>query len=434
MNIVVDGGFILEKTIGKGTFGEVYLTSKRGTDEKFATKKMEKNVVLKGKVKKYFNNELFILKQVKHPNIIRFVTVKQSLTNFFLIFELCNGGSLTHCLKEYKNRTGKPFSQEIVQYLMKQIVAGVAYLHDMKILHRDIKLDNILVCFNNEEDKKNMNLLKCKVKIIDFGFARYLKSECLAQSLLGSPMNMDPHILQKMNKMDNSKDFGYDQKADIWSLGTVCYEMLIGTTPFEASSLDELAKKLTEGAYKIPNSVTLSKEAISFLNGMMQYDPNSRLDAHQLENHLFLVKDVSSFHNIEIKKSNNLGGGDQGIVLNTKSNSPLWTIFDSEIDPDVIDPGMIVPGFNPNDKMPKGITGEEKDILGTIDKGYVDDKNGFGETISSGDKNKVDSEFFHQLFDRINKDYFYLSPLLIPTAPVDHMNNIDPISKFINES
>jgi serine/threonine-protein kinase ULK/ATG1 len=132
----------------------------------------------------------------------------------------------------------KPFTQEIAQSIIRQLVSGLQYLHNNKILHRDLKLDNVLINFEKEEDKNAFNLLKCNVKIIDFGFARYLENNTLAQSVLGSPINMDPQILAKMRKIDNNQSFGYDEKADIWSLGTICYEILIGSPPFYANNYE----------------------------------------------------------------------------------------------------------------------------------------------------------------------------------------------------
>ena len=158
---------------------------------------------------------------------------------------------------------------------MRQIVDAINYLHKKNILHRDIKLDNILVNFENEEDKKNENMMKAQIKIIDFGFARHLSPSDLAYSTLGSPINMDPGILRKLNKMEHSKEYGYDQKADIWSLGTICYEMLIGKCTFDAQSMKELINKVEKGNYFLPTY--LSKEAVSFLNGMLQYDSKKKI-------------------------------------------------------------------------------------------------------------------------------------------------------------
>ena len=274
------GDLTLIKCLGKGAFGEVYLTSKQGNQEKFATKKIDKKYAQNPKAKKYIDNEIKILNEIDHKNIIKLYNVEETSTYYYLVMEYCNGGGLSDCLDYHIKQYNKPFSEEVVQYLMRQIVSGIKYLHGKHILHRDIKLDNILVNFDNEEDRRNKNMLKAKVKMIDFGFARYLKKEELAYSTLGSPINMDPGILRKLNKMAHSSEYGYDEKADIWSLGTICYEMLIGHCTFDADSMKDLVSKVEKGDYFIPT--TLSKEAVSFLNGMLQYDIKKRLTAKQL--------------------------------------------------------------------------------------------------------------------------------------------------------
>ena len=330
----------LQKCLGKGAFGEVYLTSKQGSHEKFATKKIDKKFTSNPRAKKYLDNEINILKEIDHPNIIKLYEVKETNKFYYLVMELCNGGGLSDCLEDYQNKYKKPFPEEVVQYLMRQIMSAINYLHKKNILHRDIKLDNILVNFETLEDKNKRNMLKSHVKIIDFGFARHLAPAQLAYSVLGSPINMDPGILRKLNKMEHSNDYGYDQKADIWSLGTICYEMLIGKCTFDAESMKELLRKVEEGNYFLPT--TISKEAVSFLNGMLQYDLKKRLSSEELYNHKFLTKPYSELTKINVKEaSNNLIGSQ--LQINSKKNQSIWVIFetDEENDLDSISSQMI---------------------------------------------------------------------------------------------
>ncbi len=325
--MIVDN-YILEKRLGGGNFGEVYLTKKKGdTNRKYATKRYEKDKVDNNGMIEYLKNEIIILQFLKHPNIAKYEEVKKSKKHYYIMMEFCNGGGLSEALENYMEKYNKPFSEEIVQYFMRQIIDAFKYMHERRIIHRDVKLENILLSYENEKDKENFDLMKAQVKIIDFGFACQVTKNGLKYTVLGSPINMDPLILQKRFNQNNKKlrQLGYTQKADIWSIGTICYEMLIGSPVFDAEDEKELIKKVEEGNYTIPT--TLSYEVISFLNGMLQYDPSRRLSAEQLSRHDFLTKNVKDFKQINLKKvDKNLIGDDQ-LNINTKKNTTIWSIF-----------------------------------------------------------------------------------------------------------
>jgi serine/threonine protein kinase len=192
----------LLKFIGKGSFGTVYLSKKDGKPGYFATKQIERVMADKPGYYKYFENELRLLQDLHHPNIVHLEDVKKDDKYYYIVMEYVNGGSLTDCLKKYQLKYGKAFPEEIVQYLMRQIVDAIKFIHQRNIIHRDLKLDNIMVNFDNENDKNNLNMMRAKVKIIDFGFATKLTpaKNNLAQTALGSPINMDPLILNVMAK------------------------------------------------------------------------------------------------------------------------------------------------------------------------------------------------------------------------------------------
>ena len=436
------GEYQLENRIGKGAFSEVYITKKLGEDKKYATKKILKETLSNSKIKKYFNNELHILNNIEHPNIIKLYETKESYNSYFLIFDYCNGGALSSCLEKYKRQNKKPFPQELVQYFMRQIVDGLRYIHNMKILHRDIKLDNILVNFNSNEDLINLNYFNSQIKIIDFGFARYLESDTLAESVLGSPMYMDPQILKKMMKIDNNNSFGYDQKADIWSLGTICYEMLIGTPPYNAHTYNDLMKKINYGDYKIPNNIKLSKEVISFINGMLQYNPNSRLDINALANHDFIIKDCKNFHPIDIKQ---IDPNKNEIVLNSRENKTIWFLFETEnkndnqkinledIPNDMIDKNKMK---NENEKNLEytGVKGKPEEILVGNDENNQENYKDVNEidvnqnsniNINSYDNNNNDkieltndkNQLLKNCFEKINNDFLFIDSMFLPVPP-----------------
>jgi len=318
MQMQVDN-LTLEKELGKGAFGAVYLTKIDNDDTPYATKVYDRQTIEKSPdLFRYLKTEATILKHLNHPNIVKLREVKKTKKHYYLVMELCNGGELSKILKQYIAKYNKAFPEEIVQYLMRQICDAINYLHNLDIMHRDIKLDNILLHFDNEEDKKNLDIMKGTVKIIDFGFAIFLNNK-LAVTSVGSPQNMDPRILEKLTNQGRLKKLGYDKKADIWSLGSICYEMLIGKAVFDAEDLEELVFLIEKGDYQLPSG--LSREVVSFLNGMLQYDSTIRLSSFQLVHHRFLTEDIKNFHKINLTISLN--------VQHSK-NQTIWDIFNEE--------------------------------------------------------------------------------------------------------
>ena len=318
----------LETLLGEGAFGQVYLTSKKDDHKKYATKKLNREEIEGTESMKYLTNEIVILQYLNHPNIVKFQEVKKTKKHFYIIMEYCNGGELSKALEKYVKKFGKPFPEELVQHFMRQIISAFKYIHGRKIIHRDVKLDNVLLHFENEEDLKNFDLMKAKVKIIDFGFACKIGKSGLQYTVLGSPINMDPLILKKLNSSTKkTRQLGYNEMADIWSIGTICYEMLIGRPVFDAEDMDELVERVEDGTYKVPTS--MSHELVSFLNGMLQYDAKKRLTASQLSRHDFLVKDVKDFKKIDLEKVSGKVKGDK-IGINAIKNNTIWSIFNAD--------------------------------------------------------------------------------------------------------
>ena len=466
------------KQIGKGSFGEVFLTSKQGHTQYYATKKIPKAMADAPKTQKYFHNEIKILKGLDHKNIMKLIEIKQSSDNYYLVCELCNGGSLNECLAKYRKMYRKPFSEEIVQYLMRQIVGAIKYLHDKHIIHRDLKLDNILMSYDNEQDKENLNILGAQVKIIDFGFATVLDPKRnLAFSTLGSPINMDPGILKKFRENDTK---GYDESVDIWSLGTLCYEMLIGKATFEANTMKELAIKVEKGEYTLPT--TLSKEAVSFINAMLQYDPKCRLTAEELSRHHFLTRDIREFSSININEVRNNLTEDDKLKINVKKNQSIWAIFNNTDDLDEV-PGYIieknekdnflapiaeVENLNLNDNNNNNMNNNQKTFVNTQTPNPINNfnginrnnnfnnyytrhtnfqypmynPNGFRNNLVNKNMNyqpninntvkqntqsqKIDlQEYLMKSFNSVNEDFLILQPIFIPLIPGD-----DPEDKY----
>ena len=322
---------IFSKHLGKITF----LSYKKGIPTKYATKIINKQIFIEEpKSKEYFDNEITILKDIHHQNVENVIEIKESPEKIYLVTEYYNGGNLDDYLQSYIEKNNKPFSEEIVQYIMRQIFDAMKYLHNKRIIHRKLCLHNIMINYEDENDRINENILKAKIIIVDFGFAKYLKKGELTRTTLGIPLNMDPILLNKLKKEEGSEDAAYDEKVDIWSLGTIFYELLVGHSAFDSDNMEELLNKVNKGEYFIP--LTLSKEAISFLNYMLQHNPKKRLSVEKLINHKFLKKNVKEFSKININELKDLKLIDNSTIkINTENNELIFVFFGSGIESNV---------------------------------------------------------------------------------------------------
>ena len=319
--------YILGDSLGKGAFGETFLGTKKGSTMKYAIKKFNKTQ--HGASLRYIEQGIKILKNCNHPNIIKLYEVKEKEKDIYVIEEYCNGGALDKFLEYYLKKKKEPFSEEIVQHIMKQLIDAMKYLHGKKIMHRDLKNENILLNYEDEKSRENKDIMKAKIKIIDFAFARYLKEGELAKSILGSPLNMSPYILNCLTSNEKRKNTGYGEKEEIWTLGTICYELLTGEPLFNSEDIEYLKIKVNKGDYYLP--LSLSKEAISFLNCMLQFNSEKRLTAAQLSEHNFLKKNVSEFKKIDVNELKDVEIISQpSIVISIKDSKPIWDNFGNE--------------------------------------------------------------------------------------------------------
>ena len=295
---------ILIKLIGKGAYGEVYLSKKANSNKLFATKRIDK-FKADTQLKKYFQYEINIMKALNHENIIKLEEVKMTSNNYYVVTEYLNGNDLKSCLNQYMQRYNSPFPEEIVQYLMKQIVSAIAYMHDFNVIHRDLKLENIMVNFDSEKDKQDLNMMRAKIKIIDFGVSIVIPSQAgFCFTAAGTPGYMDPLLLEEYYyKAKREQLKGYGKEVDIWSLGCLCFELINGKLPFENSSLEDLINKMIEGKYNILKNN--SAEIKDFLSKMLKRDGKARATAAQLLYHPFLTNDVHNFGKNNLSQQNN---------------------------------------------------------------------------------------------------------------------------------
>jgi len=317
--------FILLDILGKGNFGEVYL-AKNTIDSSICA---AKSIKQKDPNLDFLMREVPVLKNVNHKNIVKFICVKETVNNVYIFIEYCNGGELAKALEDYKSANKRPFPEELVVYIIKQLVDALYYLHTKKIIHRDIKLENILLNYVDN----NMDLFKAQIKLIDFGFAKKLGNEDMTYSICGTAATSDPRIINAMKDKKGIKG-GYDDKIDIWSLGVILYNLLVGELPFQGDSLDILTTKINQGTYFIPENISLSVEAICMINGLLQTDPSKRLSWKEIISHPFINTDPKNFRKIHLNNNNK----SKDIMISAKNqdiSKQLWAMFDNKVNLDL---------------------------------------------------------------------------------------------------
>ncbi|XP_006846700.1 PREDICTED: serine/threonine-protein kinase Nek11 [Chrysochloris asiatica] len=239
------GRYVLHQKLGSGSFGTVYLVSDRKAKQGEELKVLKEISVgeLKPNETVQANLEAQLLSKLDHPAIVKFHASFVEQDHFCIITEYCEGRDLDFKIQEYKE-AGKTFPEnQIVEWFI-QLLLGVDYMHERRVLHRDLKSKNIFL--------KN-NLLK----IGDFGVSRLLMGSCdLATTLTGTPHYMSPEAL---------KHQGYDTKSDIWSLACILYEMCCMNHAFTGSNFLSIVLKIVEG-----NTPSLPERYPRELNAIME--------------------------------------------------------------------------------------------------------------------------------------------------------------------
>ena len=320
-NPIDDLTFIQE--IATCQYGKLYLTSKQGSSNQYCTKIINKNQTINNhNFRNELDNNILILKDLNHPNVIKFFEFKETQDKYYIVTEYYNGGNLQEYITKYRQLHHKNLTEEIVQYIMRQIVEGIKYIHNKKIINRGISLDNILINYDNEKDKQNANIMKAQIKICDFNFAAHIPKGKKERKIIGIPLYMDPRVLKQ--------ETNYDYKYDIWSLGIICYELLSNETPFSTNDFQELLEKIRTGKYNVPK--IWSNEIISFLNCTLQYKEEKRLSSDILYNHEFLRKDIREFTKINLRELKDIEISGSNIVMKIKNNDAQNAYFENEIE------------------------------------------------------------------------------------------------------
>ncbi|KAI9889821.1 MAG: Serine/threonine-protein kinase [Vezdaea aestivalis] len=297
------GPFKVLDEIGRGSFAEVYKAIHLETKTAVAIKSVHLKKLNK-KLKESLYCEIQILKGLHHPHIVALMDCHETPMHINLVMEYCSLGDLSRFIRKRDVLGGHATTSDMVRkypvppagglhevhtrHFLKQISSAMEFLHARNFIHRDIKPQNMLL---NPSPKYLRGAVKEAIpmtasdkslvpmvgidsfpmlKLADFGFARSLPSTSLAETLCGSPLYMAPEILRYEK---------YDAKADLWSVGTVIYEMVLGKPPFRASNHVELLKRIEKQADEIrfPADVAISRPIKNLIRGLLRRKPVQRI-------------------------------------------------------------------------------------------------------------------------------------------------------------
>ncbi|KAI3388132.1 hypothetical protein SNEBB_001192 [Seison nebaliae] len=269
------GNYLLGKKLGEGSFAKVKEGLHLLSGQHVAIKVIDKRKAKEDPyVSKNMRREGKLLQLVKHDNIVQLYELMETENSYYLVMELCDGGDLMDfiCAKKH-------LDEKLTQKFIKQIMSAINYLHLIGILHRDLKIENLLL------DKHN------NIKLIDFGLSNLIKKgECITQC--GSPAYAAPELLAHKK---------YDHKVDVWSIGVNMYAMLTGNLPYtvEPFNIKTLYNKMIKGEInKLPEN--LSKNGIDLLMKLLTADPVKRITLIEAMKHHWI-----SSHNTDNDNNNN---------------------------------------------------------------------------------------------------------------------------------
>ena len=270
----------IKNILGVGSFGRVFLAENIYTLELIAMKEIPKtseDLLTDSEIM----DEIEILKNLDHPDIVRIMEFYNTESSYYIINEFCPGGELY-------DQINNVFSETQIAVMFRQILSGLAYLHSNNIVHRDLKLENILI--KEVEKSKETNEDLYVLKIIDFGTAKIFDKNKKASAIVRSSYYIAPEVLNKK----------YGCECDLWSAGVILYMFIVGHAPFDGKSDREIMEKVKKGDY-LKNEKrwrNASKEVRDLINKLLKYKPEERLTAFEALKHpWFKVSNSNMLYN-----------------------------------------------------------------------------------------------------------------------------------------
>lgn len=256
--------FEIGRPLGTGKFGRVYLAREKRTKFIVALKVLDKEEVKKAGIQHQIKREIEIQAHLKHKHVLRMYGYFYDKTRVYLILEYAQNGELFKKLRDIHR-----FDLQTAAKYIVQMCDAVSYLHSKHVIHRDIKPENILIGPNGD------------LKIADFGWSVHAPFS-RRTTLCGTLDYLPPEMIEGEQ---------HSETADIWSLGVLLYEFLVGAPPFESNDHDLTCEKIKEVKFEFPDFI--DEDARDLINSFLQRDPTKRISLDQVKNHPWIKKNLS---------------------------------------------------------------------------------------------------------------------------------------------
>uniref|UniRef100_A0A669P851 non-specific serine/threonine protein kinase n=1 Tax=Phasianus colchicus TaxID=9054 RepID=A0A669P851_PHACC len=262
--------YIKVQKIGEGSFGKAFLVKDKENNQQYVIKEINISK-MSNKEREESRREVAVLANMKHPNIVLYRESFEENGCLYIVMDYCEGGDL---FKKINAQKGVLFSEDQILDWFVQICLALKHIHDRKILHRDIKSQNIFLTKDGT------------IQLGDFGIARVLNSTVeLARTCIGTPYYLSPEICQNRP---------YNNKSDIWALGCVLYEMCTLKHAFEAGNMKNLVLKIISGSFP-PVSMHYSYDLRNLLSQLFKRNPRDRPSVNSILEKNFIAKRVEKF-------------------------------------------------------------------------------------------------------------------------------------------
>jgi len=261
--------------LGSGISGLVRLATHKATGLKYAVKCLDLGLVHTEEGLQQLREEIYIMCQLDHPNIVRLEEVYESHSEIYLVQELCLGGELFDRLDEQPDYH---YTEAQCARLIKSMLCSVRYIHSKGIIHRDLKLENFLFSDTGDESE---------LKMIDFGLSKHFKFGEVQHEAVGTPYTVAPEVIRG----------SYDERCDVWAIGVITYLLLSGESPFGGCGGPESLMQVRDNILKCkfvfePEDIweNVSQSAKDYIKRLLVTDPNLRPTARDVQKDAWLVE------------------------------------------------------------------------------------------------------------------------------------------------